>query len=98
MSAEIVTGHVGEWPFPLVDENPAAWVEISEEHWIYSMEVLPPIYFDGGFAVSEASHEDAQGREMYAACVKIGGRFFIRHLAVADMPEAARTLRATVQP
>lgn len=93
---EIIAGHVGEWPFPIMDENPGAWVEISEEHWDYSLGAVPPIYFEGGFAVSEASHSDERGRSMYAACVNIGSRYFMRHLAVADMPTRARELRDTL--
>jgi len=81
------------WPFKRADEAPTLWHEMTEKDWWYCLEVLPPIYFAGGFAVSEAYGNDEQGRATYWCCVQVGSRYFGKHMAVAEMPAAARELR-----
>lgn len=90
-TAELSIYHVGaEWPFPLVTElrqrGERAWVEVTAETWWHFLEVLPPIYFPGGFWVSEDADHDNDGCPINAALVKIGdadepgSRYFIREL------------------
>ena len=49
--------------------QPWPWRDITEADADYCLEVLPPIYFPGGFAVSEPVMHDAQGRPIYL-CIK----------------------------
>ena len=49
--------------------KPWDWRKITQEDADYCLEVLPPIYFRGGFAVSEPVIHDDKGRPVYL-CVK----------------------------
>lgn len=94
----IHAGSVGEWPFPVMQANPDAWVEISLEHRDYCLEVLPPYYFKGGFAVSEPQNHTAEGVPVYACVVTIWPRHFVKHLTLAQAEAEAPLLRAMVKP
>jgi len=101
---------VGEaWPFPAVTEarheGRPDWVRISEARADEFLGVLPPIYFHGGFFVSEpASHEyrKVHGSQtqfyavpVYAAVCKVGGAYYMREVAQDAIQEArAELLRA----
>lgn len=50
--------------------KPWNWRQITERDADYCLEVLPPIYFSGGFAVSEPVIHDKQGRPVYL-CVRV---------------------------
>lgn len=95
---EILAGHLAEWPFPIMAAHPAAWVEISETHADYCLEVLPPHYYAGGFAVSEASHSTPEGEPVYVCVVTAGARYFARHLPLSRASVEAARLRAAVKP
>jgi hypothetical protein len=86
------TDTVGTWPWKACDNDPEAWCEINEEHADYCLNVLPPIYFPGGFAVSEPVRADASGQEVYLALVTWHGRPFARYLNRQQMKTAAREL------
>jgi hypothetical protein len=49
--------------------KPWDWQSITEADADYCLEVLPPIYFRGGFAVSEPVIHDESGRPVYL-CVR----------------------------
>lgn len=90
---------VGTWPWDAcgVKYNPCtwrdAWCEISEEHYYYCLEVLPPLYVEGGFAVSEPLTNDADGRAVYLVCAHVGRGYFARVSTKADAAGHVRALR-----
>jgi hypothetical protein len=57
------------------------WAEIDSDAYWEALEVLPPIYFPGGFAVSEAMTANAKGEEVYLCVVTIGKSSTTRHFA-----------------
>ena len=87
--------NLGEaWPFPRASDG-SRWWESTEAHREYGLNVLPPIYFPGGFFVSEPSDHDARGVPIYQAWVRMGGRVFTRAIpedghaaALAELREA----------
>ena len=95
MTAEQVIADTqpGEWPCEAINAAPHLWHEISEEHYWYFLEVLPPIYFPGGFAVSEANRADEQGRETYTCVSTVGQRHFARDMAIPDAVRETQILR-----
>lgn len=103
----MVTIHdsIGKWPFPLVTElrhkGSRDWVEIDQERADYFLGVLPPIYFKGGFFVSEpAAHVTIDGREVpvYGAVAEMDGRHFMREFpyTLRECADAIRDLRVAV--
>lgn len=52
-----------------VEKQPGAWVEITDEDYWEALEVMPPIYFSGGFAVSEPTRHTAEDVPVYL-CIK----------------------------
>jgi hypothetical protein len=69
------------------------WVRVKPEEADYCLNVLPPIYFAGGFAVSEPIRDDDFGRPVYLAVVNAGGKVWARELARIDMAAEAAALR-----
>lgn len=71
----------------------ATWFEIAESRYMDALEVLPPIYFPGGFFVSEAIRHD-DGVPVYLAIAEWRGsgayamRYFAREVR-RDRIEAA---------
>lgn len=82
------------WPWPVVSDFRDRWHESTQEHHEYGLGVLPPIYFPGGFFVSEAATHDRRGVPVYAAWVEIGGRYFVREIPRDKHAEALAELRA----
>jgi hypothetical protein len=80
----------GGWPHQV---NAEQWHEISEADCWYSLEVLPPIYFAGGFAVSEPIRDDEHGEPVYLCIVGIGPKFYGRELPRSRAATEARSLR-----
>lgn len=74
------------------DAHGRQWTEVSEDVYQSSLDVLPPIYFPGGFFVGEAANSDERGVPTYHAFVKRGGRFFLRECAVDKHAEALAEL------
>ena len=70
------------WPWPHVTTGYTlglpVWFETTQERYDSSLEVLPPIYFPGGFFVSEAATHHPDGTPVYAAFVQRGTRCFVR--------------------
>lgn len=64
------------------------WFETTERLWWHFLEVLPPIYFHGGFFVSEPADHTPAGIPIYSALVQRGSRYFIRELP-ANATDAA---------
>lgn len=85
------------WPWPRVSEARRAgeptWFETTEERWWHLLEVLPPVYFAGGFCMGEPADSDARGVAVHAAVLRIRGRFFVRELPLDRCAEEARRLR-----
>jgi hypothetical protein len=69
------------------------WVRATVEEADYCLNVLPPIMFAGGFAVSEPIRDDDQGRPVYLAVVTAGGMVWAKELARGDMVKEAAALR-----
>ncbi len=96
MSVNIIDSR-GAWPFPAVTkayrEGRTDWVEVDEERYDYCLGVLPPIYFRGGFFVSEpAAHTDA-GEPVYTAAAVVNGRYFLRDVPRSQGEAAVAELR-----
>lgn len=96
-SPEIIPNPKNAWPFDLGKKHPDAWIEMSEEHATYSLEVLPPIYFRGGFAVSEPAWHNEHDEPVYWCVVKAGSKHYGRHLTVREAPAAALALKAVAE-
>lgn len=69
------------------------WREINANEMQESLEVLPPKYFRGGFAVSEAYDSNSKGI-VYACIVTVGKRYFMRLCTINEAVEDAATLRS----
>ena len=85
------------WPWPRAsywrpEAERETWFESTEEHHDEQLNVLPPIYFRGGFFVSEPSCDDSRGVTVFAAWVRIESagrvRYFVREVP-RDMIEHA---------
>ncbi len=89
-----------EWAYPdmATDYNAGAdtWREVSEGFTEENLNVLPPIYCDGGFMVSEPYTHDCRGREVYAGFVQVGERYFARYSSRRDFPELVRRLHLSL--
>jgi hypothetical protein len=58
-------------------DAPVEWQEVTAERFEEMLNVLPPIYFPGGFLVSEpCDHHARTGRPRYSAFRQEGGRYF----------------------
>jgi len=93
---KVVETTAEQWTPTAVDENPGAWVRTSEKNWWYFLEVLPPIYFAGGFACSEAASSDpVTGEPTYLCLVSFQktGRYYARELTIRQAPIETRRLR-----
>src|SRR5216117_3994445 len=101
----MIVNSIGEWPFPKATLSRQAyphpggdWFEISEAHGNDLLNVLPPIYFPGGFFVSEPADHDASGRPVYAAVVRVNGRWFLRECAQGSEQECIKALHRQLAP
>jgi hypothetical protein len=74
------------------------FVEITEEQMWTALEVLPPIYFRGGFAVSEPQCHDRTNTPVYACVVTKGKRYFLRYGTVKEAEAFADELRSGAVP
>ncbi len=91
----VLESTAGTWPWEACKANPGTWCEVSEEHADYCLSVLPPRYFPGGFAVSEAVRFDcAEDDELYLSVVGWRGRSFVCLLSPRQMKTVGTTLRA----
>lgn len=60
------------------------WTEIDEEAQWEALEILPPIYFPGGFAVSEAVCDGSELDSVIHLCVVcVRGRYFARYAVMS---------------
>jgi hypothetical protein len=91
----MTTETIGVWPWDAVRENPGQWCAISEEHAEYCLNVLPPIYFDGGFAVGEAiDGEIGTGTPRYLALTRRNDRpYATGPVTIAEASRRAREFR-----
>jgi hypothetical protein len=88
-----VTGTTEQQPWEAAKEHRGAWVEVSEERWEYCLNVLPPIYFRGGFAVSEASWHTAGNVPVYLCLVTVKGTRYAQELTIAEAVKEAAAIR-----
>lgn len=93
---KIVNDSAGTWPWKACDANPGAWCATSAEDADYCLEVLPPIYFRGGFAVSEPIRHTAEDVPVYLCLVQAGGVTFARQCTVKEAAADVEALRAAV--
>lgn len=80
--------------------KPWDWREITEADMDYVLQVLPPIYFRGGFACSEPVIHDENGRPVYL-CVRCDGprydgssKYFAKLSTIHDVDPKADDWRA----
>jgi hypothetical protein len=66
------------------------WHEITEEDADYCLGVLPPIYFRGGFAVSEPVIHNAKNEPVYLCVVRARGQLFARLASITEVESEAR--------
>lgn len=74
--------------------RPWDWRAITEDDADYCLGVLPPIYFAGGFAVSEPAIHDAQDRPVYLCVKRERGRLFAKLAAIHEVDPNADDWRA----
>lgn len=83
--------------FAAAAADPRSWHPMTEEEADYCLEVLPPIYFPGGFAVSEplrdAGELDIGTGEVYLAVARKDGKPYCRELTRCSMAQEARDLK-----
>jgi hypothetical protein len=98
MDEKVRTNPIAEGVKPWVAcaADPGAWCEITEEDYWYCLEVLPPYYFDGGFAVSEACTHNDRGEPTYLCVATVKGRHYARELTLREANIEAPRLRAAV--
>lgn len=88
-----------EWAYPEIQADFEAglniWREVSEDFREQALNVLPPIYGQGGFMVSEPYTHTSRGG-VYAAFAGIGGRYFARYLHRIDLNSGIAELRKIV--
>jgi hypothetical protein len=72
------------------EQNPGTWIPITEDEHDELLGVLPPIYFPGGFAVSEAIRHNGQGQPVYLCVRKAGGCHFAQELTIREAIALAR--------
>lgn len=89
----VTSATVGQWPPTAVEANPTEWCEINEEHYWYFLEVLPPIDYAGGFAVSEPWTHTAEGLPTYLCISTVRGKHYARHATIGDAVRLTRELR-----
>jgi hypothetical protein len=83
------------WIWDRAKHSPV-WVRATAEEADYCLNVLPPVLFAGGFAVSEPIRNDDQGRPVYLAIVDAGGKMWAKELARGTMAQEAAALRAAL--
>jgi len=84
------------WPFDKLRHPCAEWAEIAEEHYWHALEVLPPLYFRGGFAIGEAANHTADDVPVHCCIVTVRGRYFARELPMDIAAREAEALRASL--
>lgn len=96
-----IINSLGIWPCPALGEDFTAglnqWREVDEATHDYFRAVLPPIYFNGGFFVSEPCRHIGD-EPTYNAVATVGGRYFMRELPESHGPDAVDLLLAEVHP
>jgi hypothetical protein len=92
-TATIIDAEPEGWVWDRAKHSPA-WVRAKPEEADYCLNVLPPVLFAGGFAVSEPIRDDDLGRPVYLTIVTAGGKVWAKELAREDMAKEAKALRA----
>lgn len=89
------------WPWPRVANARRAgaptWFQTTEERADDARDALPPIFIaGGGFFMGEPAAHDDRGVPVYAAFIKIAGRYFVREVARDQIQPAIAVLRAAL--
>lgn len=97
-AARIVENEDDRSGWKVAEENPGFWVKVSEEKaWEY-LEVLPPFYFPGGFAVSEPIRHNKNNQPVYLCVTTIRGQAYVREGTIAEATREAVALRLVLVP
>lgn len=70
------------------------WHRITQDDADYCLEVLPPIYFRGGFAVSEPVMHNDEGEAIYLCVREERGKFSARLATIREVDPTADDWRA----
>lgn len=88
---------VAPWAYPEMEADfrlkAPIWREVSEDFREQALNVLPPIYGQGGFMVSEPFTHTSRGA-VYATFAHVGERYFARYLHRVDLNSGIAELRA----
>ena len=79
-----------EWSglWEAMDKDSATWFETTPKMYSGLLGVAPPRAIAGSaFLVGEISHNDAEGRQVYACFNEVGGKFFARYMTVRQFKE-----------
>ena len=74
-----------EWAnlWEAMETTPTDWIQTTEKmYWDMLGAVPPRAHTNGAFLVGEASHSNAEGRNMYACFRKTGGQFYAKYLTI----------------
>ena len=58
------------------------WQEVSEARYMEMLEILPPIFYAGGFFMQEALNAD-----LHDFFIKVGGKFYTSVLSINSTPQ-----------
>jgi len=101
MPIEIKRDTTAQYPWTAAKDNPGAWCSITETYYWELLNVLPPLYFPGGFAVSEPIRDSDQGT-IYLCVVTKGDpdnplrkpEYFCKATTIAEAAREVPILRA----
>ena len=86
-----------EWAYSDLEDdyraNEPVWREVSESFYWQALGVLPPIYREGGFLVSEPWRHAADGEPVCAGFATVHHRYFAQMSTPSAFPASARKLR-----
>jgi hypothetical protein len=81
-----------EWQplWDAMEAHPADWIQTTEKMYWEMLGAVPPrAHTNGAFLVGEASHSNAEGRNMYACFRKTGGQFYAKYLTIEQFKTEA---------
>ena len=93
MAFQVDQNEAGIRSWEAAKAHPRTWCRITEAEADEALNVLPPIYFDGGFAVSEPIRHTAADEPVFLGVVQRSGIYYCAEGTVAELSREARKLR-----